>query len=295
MNSNKPLVSIALCTFNGEKYLYEQLKSIVNQDYPNLEIIIVDDKSTDKTLEIINLFSQVNQNIKLFINETNIGFNRNFRKALKLCSAEYIAISDQDDIWMPEKISCLINNINDNLLIYHDSAYINNEGQLLNISTSTHHRFVLGNCATQLLYFNCISGHTCLIRKELLDLTPDFDKDLYYDWWLAYTAACTERINFVKDKLVKHRKHTESTTGNDKIDTRELRIVHLNLFLNHPLTPQPVSQLIKKLLSGYKELNDKSFSKKLFSVLISNRTALFFIRKRSYFSQIKFLIKESSK
>ncbi|GGI22891.1 glycosyltransferase family 2 protein [Pedobacter mendelii] len=295
MNMNRPLVSIALCTFNGEKYISEQLDSIINQDYPNLEIIIVDDNSSDKTIDILKSFAERNENISLVLNETNIGFNKNFRKALTLCSAEYIAISDQDDIWLPEKISRLVNNIKDNLLLYHDSEYINDNGTSLNISISSHHRFLSGNCVKQLLYFNCISGHTSLIKKELLDLTPEFDKDLYYDWWLAYTAACTGRLNFIKDRLVKHRKHTESSTGKDKTDTRLLRVVHLNLFLAHPLTPKPIAALVVKLLSGYNELAHKSFSKKLFSLLISNRTDLLFIRKKSYYSQIKFLIKESSK
>ncbi|WP_378962698.1 glycosyltransferase [Pedobacter jamesrossensis] len=292
---DKPLVSIALCTFNGEKYISEQLESILNQDYPNLEIIVVDDNSTDKTIDILKSFAEKNQNISLILNETNIGFNNNFNKALMLCSAEYIAIADQDDIWLPKKISCLVNNINDNLLIYHDSEYIDDRGFSLNLKTSTHHRFVSGNCTKQLLYYNCISGHACLMRKELLDLTPEFNKNLYYDWWLAYTASCTGRLDFIKDKLVKHRKHIESSTGNDKTDAKLLRVTHLNLFLNHPLTPKPIAQLISKLLSGYSELTNKSFSKKLFSLLISNRIDLLFIRKKSFYSQIKFLIKESSK
>jgi len=295
MATKKHLDSIAICTYNGEKYIAKQLDSILNQDYPNLEIIISDDISSDGTAAILENYAAKNQNIKFWINESNLGFNQNFKKAMDNCSGDFIAIADQDDIWLENKISLLMENIGDNLLIYHDSAYIDNLDKPTGKSTLSHHRFVKGECAKKLLYYNCISGHTCLLKKELLTLTPDFPTNFYYDWWLAYTAACTGKITFITNKLVLHRKHEESSTGKDKTDAKTTRIAHLNLFLNHPLTPKNLKEFIQYLLDGYGALKTNNFSSKLFNILLFNINSLFYIRKRSVFSLIKFIYRESSK
>lgn len=295
MATKQSLVSIALCTYNGEKYIAKQLDSILNQDYPNLEIIISDDISSDGTAAILENYAAKNQNIKFWINESNLGFNQNFKKAMDNCSGDFIAIADQDDIWLENKISLLMENIGDNLLIYHDSAYIDNQDKPTGKSTLSHHRFVKGECAKNLIYYNCVSGHTCLIKKELLTLTPDFPTNFYYDWWLAYTAACTGKITFITDKLVQHRKHEESSTGKDKTDAKTARIAHLNLFHNHPLTPKNLQEFLQSLLKGYEALKTSSFSSKLFTTLLFSINSLFYIRKRSVFSLIKLIYRESSK
>lgn len=287
-------VSIAICTFNGEKYLQEQLDSIINQSYQNLEIIIVDDCSTDGTITLLKKYQTENTNIKLVLNEINIGFNQNFKKAIQLCTSDFIAIADQDDIWETEKIALLVKKIGNNLLLYHDSAYIDENGNLTGKSTSSHHRFVSGNCAEKLIYYNCISGHACLIKKELINLLPKYDPAIYYDWWLAYTAACTGKIDYITNKLVRHRKHAESSTGQDKSDAKKLRVKHFQLFLNHPLTPNSLKVLLNKLITYYQQLNYIKFSLKLFKLLLANSSSLFFIRKKSLYSQIRFMIKESS-
>ena len=126
-----PLVSIALCTFNGAKYLSEQVESILNQTYTNLEIIICDDCSSDDTPDIISKYLSKDRRIKMFVNTTNLGCNKNFEKAISLTSGEYIAISDQDDIWEPYKIEELVNNIGDNWLIFSNSSLIDTDGHEL--------------------------------------------------------------------------------------------------------------------------------------------------------------------
>ncbi len=283
IHKNAPLVSIALCTYNGEKYLGQQLESIINQSYSNLEIIIVDDASTDNTLKILHSFQEKASNIKIFTNEYNIGFNQNFRKSLELCSAEFIAISDQDDIWELNKIEVLLDNIGDNLLIYHDSIYIDDNDRSLRKSVRTHHRFVEGFCAKNLIYNNCVSGHACLIRKQLFDLSGDLNQCFYYDWWLAYTAACTGRIKFITDKLVKYRLHADNSTKSDVADERLYRAMQINLFFNHPLTPVSLKPLLHKLQTEYLKLNNQRFSIILLWILIKESSSLFYVRKKSFF------------
>ncbi|MBT2623506.1 glycosyltransferase [Chryseobacterium sp. ISL-6] len=98
-------VSVALCTYNGEKYLSQQLESILKQSQFANEIIICDDNSTDSTIEILsNYKNQYPSIIKIFRNEVNVGYIKNFEKAINLCSYDLIFLSDQDDIWSNNKI-----------------------------------------------------------------------------------------------------------------------------------------------------------------------------------------------
>lgn len=114
---NKPLISVALTTYNGEKYLSEQLESIINQDYKNFEIIISDDNSKDKTIEIINDYKNKYSNIIVNFNSENLGFKKNFEKAISLCNGEFIAFSDQDDIWTTNHLSILFEKIGKKILV----------------------------------------------------------------------------------------------------------------------------------------------------------------------------------
>ena len=123
------MISIAMTTYNGEKYLREQLDSILNQTYKDFELIICDDCSTDSTVQIIK--SYIDPRIKLFINEKNLGFKKNFEKAIKLCTGEYIALSDQDDIWELDHLKILYDKINGADLICGNNLIFNQNGDSL--------------------------------------------------------------------------------------------------------------------------------------------------------------------
>ena len=97
-------VSVVMCTYNGAKYLREQLDSIISQTYPIYELIVQDDCSTDETVAIIKEYMETYSFIKLYVNEHNLGFNQNFKSATMKATGDYVAISDQDDVWFPEKL-----------------------------------------------------------------------------------------------------------------------------------------------------------------------------------------------
>ena len=102
-------ISIAMTTFNGEKYLQEQLDSFVVQTRRPDELIIFDDCSTDETLAIALNFAEGSPfAVKVFSNDRNLGYSQNFSRALKLCSGDYVFLSDQDDVWHPEKIARML-------------------------------------------------------------------------------------------------------------------------------------------------------------------------------------------
>ena len=110
------MISVAMATFNGEPYIQEQLDSIYNQTRKVDEIIIVDDCSTDSTVRVIEqyILSHKDIDIKLYKNEENLGYKKNFKKAISLCHGDYVFLSDQDDIWKVNKVEDMISIMEEN-------------------------------------------------------------------------------------------------------------------------------------------------------------------------------------
>src|SRR5271165_1756949 len=127
-----PLVSIALCTYNGAGFIAEQLDTLITQTYAPIEIIAVDDSSTDETFNILMAYAAKYSQIKIYKNENNIGFAANFERAATLCDGELIALCDQDDLWHPQKIELQVNALKDNIFVYHDSEFIHQDGTSMN-------------------------------------------------------------------------------------------------------------------------------------------------------------------
>ncbi|QNL47733.1 glycosyltransferase family 2 protein [Olivibacter sp. SDN3] len=213
---NSPLVSIALCTFNGADFLKEQLESIVCQSYKNIELIIVDDCSTDGTVQIIQDFIK-DSNVKssFYRNEVNVGYVKNFEKAIKLCNGAYIALSDQDDIWSLDKIDKLVSGIGDNLLIYHDSAFMDKHGKPLSVRMSDVFNMYEGDDPIPFLLFNCISGHSCLFASSIVEKLLPFSDQHFHDWWIAYVCINLGTIKYIDECLVRYRRHEESVVSKE--------------------------------------------------------------------------------
>ena len=107
-------IDILLATYNGEKYLREQLDSILNQTYQNFKLIVSDDCSTDLTREILKEYEEKDKRIIVFYQEKNLCYIKNFEFLLKNVKSEYYALSDQDDVWKPEKIEVAMNMLKEN-------------------------------------------------------------------------------------------------------------------------------------------------------------------------------------
>lgn len=118
------MISIAMATYNGEKYLREQLDSILAQTVQDFELVVCDDCSTDSTVRILEEYVEKDARIKIFCNEQNLGFVKNFEKAISLCQGECIALSDQDDVWLPEHLQVLLENIGEKDLCGTDASQI---------------------------------------------------------------------------------------------------------------------------------------------------------------------------
>lgn len=250
----EPLISIALCTYNGEKYIREQMESLIGQTYSNLEIIIVDDHSTDDTVKILESYKK--ENIKIYYNEKNIGFNKNFEKALRLCKGIYIAISDQDDIWEKDKIEILFKNIGDKMMVYSNSMLIDAEGKTIR------KRFKKLMPPTgdprQFSIRNYVAGHTLLLKKDFLSYVLPIPSNCFYDWWFAINAANEGSVCCIDRCLTKQRFHgnnssAEKNTGNDE------KYISMSKWIDTVLK--------------IKDLQHRSFFNRLFFILkIKNRT-----------------------
>ena len=112
-----------MATYNGEKYLREKIDSILSKTIQNYELIVCDDCSTDTTWNILLDYQVQDKRIKCYRNEKNLGFKKNFEKAIRLCTGEYIALSDQDDIWTEDHLQVLYEGIGENDLV-GANAYI---------------------------------------------------------------------------------------------------------------------------------------------------------------------------
>src|SRR4051812_10655388 len=123
-----PKVSVVVCTYNGEKFLPQQLNSLISQTYANLEIIISDDHSSDDTVKIAASFQKRDPRIRIHVNESNLGFNKNFEQAFDLSTGDFIAVCDQDDIWKPNKIKDMMSLFKEEtVLVYCQSVRFRNE------------------------------------------------------------------------------------------------------------------------------------------------------------------------
>jgi glycosyltransferase involved in cell wall biosynthesis len=299
----KPLVSIALCTYNGEKFLAEQLDCIINQTYQNLEIIITDDVSTDNTKQIIEAYQQKDSRIKFYQNEKNLGYNKNFEKACSLTTGEYIAISDQDDIWELHKIETMMREWKNNaLLIYSISRDFYGDAPERGEQNKPI-RLYEGSLPEKLVFDSPIHGHSMMFKRELLLAALPFPSDVFYDWWLSMIASSIGRVDLVAETMTYHRMGmnnnsrvlTSITEKEERIDKlRKQSIHHMEEFLSRPVANKQTRSLLEKYISLMRNKKSNNFSWSLFLFFWKNRAITFhYKRKRNIFSLLKNSFKKS--
>ena len=203
------LVSIAMATYNGEKFLREQLDSIYNQTYKNIEVVVCDDCPTDGTAQILEEYKQ-KYGLKYYINERNLGHAQNFGKAASLCGGEYIAFSDQDDIWLPKKIETLVSGIGNYSLIHSDAKLIDEHGEIFSDSYEKHsqmHHISTDHNTFYLLSGSFVQGAACLFKRKLLEnVLPIPSIVEQHDVWVGLFASLVEKgIIYVNIPLILYR------------------------------------------------------------------------------------------
>jgi glycosyltransferase involved in cell wall biosynthesis len=207
------LVSIVMATYNGEKYIAEQLDSIFNQSYKNIEVIVADDCSTDNTLNILSEYAARNHNLKIFVNEKNLGYIKNFEKCCQISQGKYIALCDQDDIWHTDKIKLMVASIGNHSMAYCDSYIckddIEKTGKKISDLANFRSRY---NCLENSVFCR-MYGNALLFDRSLLEKALPFPKSVPHDWWLAYLATLSNGIKYVDAPLVFYRQHSSNLIG----------------------------------------------------------------------------------
>jgi Glycosyltransferases involved in cell wall biogenesis len=288
-STTNPAVAIALCTYNGDSYLEQQIDSILGQTYQNItEIICVDDGSQDSTIHILNKYKALDSRFKVYSNENRIGYIKNFEKALSLCKEEYIALSDQDDIWYPHKIERLIESIEDKLMIYSDNEYIDQDNNKLHKRMSDSRKLGICTSCLNLALFSGIPGHTMLVRKELIQLALPFSPKIPHDYWLAFFAAKYHSVAYINEQLVGYRQHNKNTgeeisRKRSKIADKWLEVYEkLTIFAESIKEPEFAKEraIFNALADNYINLSyRKRFCKVM--IFIQNKESLLFFKKKN--------------
>lgn len=212
-------VLVLMSTYNGEKYIREQLDSIQNQDYSNKFLLIRDDGSTDNTIPIIQEYQQRFSNISLIIGK-NIGVWRSFFELCKEANgkAEYYALADQDDYWMPDKISAavtIIENYKSKIPFLYAGNKTLVDSTLQPIQSEIDYSFEQIPSFGNALVENICTGCTCVMNQALLTEVCKYmpEKVIMHDWWIYLIATVFGTVIYDTNSYILYRQHGENVYG----------------------------------------------------------------------------------
>lgn len=273
------MISIALCTYNGESYIDELLLSITNQTFQPDEIIICDDKSTDDTVsKIKSILDDWTGNYRLIVNESNLGYKKNFQKAISLCDGDIIFLCDQDDVWDATKIAKIMtvfNHHDDVLMVFHDAELVDENLDTLSPSLwkelgFDYHSFFNGDFS-HFVKGNMVQGAACAFKKELFDISLPFPINAIHDEWLALNAMMNGKIYPLHDALLKYRQTGKNEIGatNKSFFAKVKGLDKLSINLKHRFFELDRYTNVWNALSGKYILDDKE-SRHQYLKLISN-------------------------
>lgn len=287
------LVSIVLATYNGEVFLAKQLESLFHQTYPHIEIIAVDDGSKDKTVQILHEHASIHPNMKVYVNEENLGFIKNFEKGCRLSTGDLIAFCDQDDYWDEKKIEKMAAAIGDYSIIYCDSRVCNQNLEPAKTKISDLVHFKSWNNCLQLAVFCRIYAHTMVFKRSLFNVADPFLSVIPPDWWLPYLSTFYGGMKYFPEQMVLYRQHLGNVTGViggkakrnkqiTKADKRRLEQEKIRTRMTAFYTACPADLVKEK-----KVLSDLVSCYKNFSLINNFRRVVLFLKYRDTFLSVK--------
>lgn len=213
------MISVCMATYNGNKYIIQQISSILSQLGKNDEIIVSDDGSNDGTIGIIESFND--ERIKIFRKQGKHGVVPNFENALRHSSGDIIFFSDQDDIWDEKKVKTCTQALEEVDLVVHNSKVIYEDG-----SHSDKDFFQLRNSGSgywKNLKRNSFMGSCMAFRKEVKDYVLPFPKYiLWHDMWIGLMVEKRGKTKFINEKLLYYRRHGTNTSATSEKSTFSL-------------------------------------------------------------------------
>ena len=256
---NLPKVSVVITTYNGEKYLREQLDSIYNQTLIPNEVLVVDDVSTDGTILILEDYRQ-KKGLKYLINDKQLGVNKNFEKAIKNSTGNYVALCDQDDIWFPNKIEVSLSKlreIENDMPACVSSKCINVDKKLNVLSQPVTIKNDTFGCKATLLLKGVSQGCSLMLNRKLIDAIQDIPSNgVMYDLYISIIAACIgEKYNIAKP-LMYYRHHDNNVIARERKRKKSFSqkvLNRLNIWKNSTLFDSNRFSIFKIIITQYSD------------------------------------------
>ncbi len=296
-------IDILLATYNGEKYVAEQIESILNQTYKNIHLIISDDCSTDKTRDILKKYEN-DKRVEIHLQKENLGYIRNFEFLLKQVKNELYMLSDQDDVWLEEKVEKSLEVLKSKNadMVFGDLEIVDKNLKTIYPSFGD---FMLLNRkiknkidSYELNYlYNCVTGCTVLSKKKFIEKilpVPYKSKYVAHDHWMGLIVSLYGKMAYIPEKYIKYRQHGNNQIGTDKISHKFTKLSQVRkLFLevklgvfgtyveNNDRFPEKIQELNTKaynyfkMLEGKKNFNFKNWG--VFHELYKNETFMYYI------------------
>lgn len=225
------MISVCIATYNGEKYIHEQIASILQQIGNDDEIVVSDDGSTDKTLDVVRSFDA--QNIHIYINKGDHGYTPNFENALRNAHGDYIFLSDQDDIWMPDKVEACMKYLKVNDFVVSDALIVDGDNKPLFDSFCEQRKSKFGflNTLIRFSYLGCCFA----FRRKVLSKALPFPKNhilCTHDNWLALVSTAFYKSAFIPLPLIRYRRYGgNASSGAKNANKSILFMIHYRLYL----------------------------------------------------------------
>lgn len=217
-------IDVLMATYNGEKYLREQIDSILSQTYQNIRLLISDDVSSDGTVAILKEYEKKDHRIVLFLQEKNLGYIKNFEYLMQQVENDIYMFSDQDDVWLPNKIEMSYQAMKDKKvdLVYTDLTVVDKDLNTLYPSfwkyLKIDHKVKYDDIRSQYL-FNCVTGCTLISKKKFIqDILPlPYQSEFMpHDYWVALVVALKGKIAHLDKKTILYRQHGDNLIGSEK-------------------------------------------------------------------------------
>ncbi|MEO8262690.1 MAG: glycosyltransferase family 2 protein [Pseudolysinimonas sp.] len=225
-------VSVALCTYNGARFVAEQLRGILAQTRPAAQLIVADDGSTDGTLDVVEATVAAHRAshpgstpaLRILTGDRHFGVAANFGRALAAADGDLIALSDQDDVWYPDRLARLVaacEAVPEALLIHSDARLIDEHGTDLGttlfaaLPVAAHELALIheGRGFEAYIHRNLATGATCIIRRGLRDVALPIPDGWVHDEWLAMLSSALARTDVVEEPLTGYRQHGSNQIG----------------------------------------------------------------------------------
>jgi glycosyltransferase involved in cell wall biosynthesis len=240
-------VEVLLATHNGQKYVGELLESLAHQNGVEIDLIVSDDKSTDKTLQIVNSYANSFRSL-IILNGPNTGAKNNFAHLIQYSDSDFSAFADQDDIWFPNHLSESVNRLAADT--GPPAMAFSKVIEFSEFATSREWPQISSNPSlSNLLTENLARGCTIVLNRKLMNLLKqsNFDEIYMHDWWAVLVAKTCGKVEFINATAVKYRIHEENIVGTKKPTYDRARLFLQNYFLHQEWLPQrQASQLFRQ-------------------------------------------------